>query len=113
MTHHNQRYADRLLYAVREGTIPEADRAQAIAEAHAHATIAIAEELELANLIAAYGLFADGGVDDRLEHPLAELIIRRSIRHRLGLFPELDPTGDVPNGGDGEDDEEARRGDRR
>lgn len=110
MTHHNQRYADRLLYAVREGIIPEADRAQAIAEAQAHATIAIAEELELANLIAAYGLFADG-VDDRLEHPLAELIVRRSIRHRLGLFPELDPTGDAPNG-ESEDDEEGRRGDR-
>lgn len=106
MTIFNRQYADRLLFAVRMKTIPEEERAQAIAEAHAHATLALAEEKHLANLIATYDLFRerhDRDLNERLEFPLAEPMLRRSIRRRLHLFPELDPTGDRPNGGRGED----------
>jgi len=95
--HEHQRIADRLIHRA-EAETGEA-RAATIAEAQARATLAIAEELTLTNLITIYAALRERA-DDRLEHPLAELILRRSIRRRLGLFRELTSDGSAPGGGE-------------
>jgi hypothetical protein len=101
MTNHHGQIADRLLFAAGLDGVSEEQREALLQSARIHADIESSEQAYLGNLIAAYALFKDEDLNDRWEHPLAELILRRSIRRRLGLFPELDPTGDAPNGGPG------------
>jgi len=95
MTRHD-RLADRLLHQA-ETEPTEPIRAELVARAQAHATLALAEQAELGNLIAILAALPDP--DAELEFPDARLILRRSIRRRLGLFPPLTQDGQHPNGG--------------
>jgi hypothetical protein len=96
MTHEHMNIADRLIHqAVEADDLPL--RSRLLQEAQARATLALAQEVRLTNLLLAYGLIDDP--DTELEHPLAAVILARTIRRRLGLFPDLSPDGEAENGG--------------
>lgn len=98
MIHEHQRIADRLLHQATTEADP-GRRAALVAEAQARASLAMAEEQTLTNLLLAVGPM-HGHEDRDLEHPAARLILLRTIRRRLGLFPDLSDDGRRPNGGD-------------
>lgn len=91
--------ADRILHKAGQPEITPDERAALVAEAAARASLAVAQETHLANLIRLLE-FADDDADGALEHPLARTIIRRRIRAQLGLAP-LSADGQIRNGGNG------------